>query len=86
METMNISLPPQMAAFVRQTAQREYGNASEFFRELVRERMRRDVEADLALLRATAKHAPAGPTEQEIAHVLAVQKQVRKQLRDERDL
>jgi Arc/MetJ-type ribon-helix-helix transcriptional regulator len=84
METMNISLPPEMAAFVRQIVRREYGNTSEFLRELVRERMRREIQADLELLRATAKDAPAGPNEAEIAGIVKAQKQVRKDLRGER--
>ena len=34
MATMNISLPGPMAEFVRATVERDYGNASEFFRDL----------------------------------------------------
>ena len=33
MDTMNISLPKPMAEFVRQKVGRDYGNASEYFRE-----------------------------------------------------
>jgi Arc/MetJ-type ribon-helix-helix transcriptional regulator len=40
MATMNISLPGPMAEFVRTTVERDYGNASEFFRDLVREKSR----------------------------------------------
>ena len=62
--------------------ERHFGNASEYFRDLIRERMRREIEADLKLLASTTKGAPAGPTEREIENVLAVQRQVRKELKN----
>jgi Arc/MetJ-type ribon-helix-helix transcriptional regulator len=85
MDSMNISLPPAMAEFVRHQVERSYGNVSEFFRDLVRERIQREIGADLALLESTSKGAPAGPTENEIEEVLAVQKKIRK-IRDARRL
>ncbi|MCX6902931.1 MAG: hypothetical protein NTW03_05545 [Verrucomicrobia bacterium] len=39
METMNISLTPAMAEYVRKQVGSMYGNVSEFFRDLVRERI-----------------------------------------------
>jgi Arc/MetJ-type ribon-helix-helix transcriptional regulator len=78
MNSMNISLPPAMAEFVRQTIERDYGNASEFFRSLVRERIQRDVESDVAFLNEATDHAPAGPDEQDIADVLSIQRRIRK--------
>jgi len=84
MDTMNISLPGPMAEFVRTTVERDYGNASEFFRELVRERIRREVEADVRFLETATEGAPAGPTEGDIEQILALQKQVRKELRARR--
>jgi Arc/MetJ-type ribon-helix-helix transcriptional regulator len=81
MDTMNISLTPQQSEYVRRTVDRDFGNASEFFRDLLRERMRREIEADLAVLGATTKGAPAGPGEREIESVLRVQRQVRKELK-----
>ena len=36
MDSINISLPQPMADFVRGVVERDYGNASEYFRELVR--------------------------------------------------
>lgn len=81
MNTVNISLPTAMSEFVRENVERDYGNVSEFFRDLLRERMRREIEADLAFLNSTAEGAPAGPSEEEIAHILAVQRKVRKDLR-----
>jgi Arc/MetJ-type ribon-helix-helix transcriptional regulator len=82
MDSINISLPQTMADFVRGVVARDYGNASEFFRELVREKMRREIEADLALLTSTGTAAPE--TEADIEHVLKIQKQVRKELRARR--
>lgn len=84
MNTMNISLPGPMADYVRQTVEREYGNASEYFRELVRERVAKEAEADLRLLNENTSGAPAGPGEADIAEILAVQKRVRKELRARR--
>jgi Arc/MetJ-type ribon-helix-helix transcriptional regulator len=83
MNTMNISLTPEQSEYVRRTVEREFGNASEYFRELIRERMAREIEADLALLQSTTKDAPAGPSEQEIEAILKTQRAVRKELRRE---
>ncbi len=84
MDSINISLPQPMADFVRGVVERDYGNASEFFRELVREKMRRQIEADVKLLNDSMKGAPPGPGEADIAKVLKIQKQVRKELRARR--
>ena len=84
MNTMNISLTPEQSEYVRRTVERDFGNASEYIRDLIRERMRREIEADLKLLAATTKGAPAGPSDQEIENVLAVQRQVRKELKHAR--
>jgi Arc/MetJ-type ribon-helix-helix transcriptional regulator len=84
MDTMNISLTPAQSEYVRRTVDREFGNASEFFRDLLRERMRREIEADLATLKATARGAPAGPGEADIERILAVQRAVRKERRGAR--
>lgn len=78
MDSMNISLPPAMAEFVRRQAEQNYGNISEFFRDLVRERIRREIETDLAFLESTGAGAQPGPTENEIEEILALQKKVRK--------
>lgn len=78
MDSMNISLPPGMAEFVRHQVDRSYGNVSEFFRDLVRERIQREITADLELLGSTNKGAPAGPGEDEIDEVLALQKRIRR--------
>jgi Arc/MetJ-type ribon-helix-helix transcriptional regulator len=84
MGTMNISLTPEQAEYVRRTVARDFGNASEFFRDLLRERMKREIEADLALLQSTTAGAPAGPTEAEIEAVLKTQKSVRQQFKHAR--
>ncbi|MBI2928080.1 MAG: type II toxin-antitoxin system ParD family antitoxin [Verrucomicrobia bacterium] len=81
MDTMNVSLTPQQSEYVRRTVDREFGNTSEFFRDLIRERMRREIEADLGFLESTTPGAPAGPSDQEIEEVLAVQRKVRKELK-----
>lgn len=77
---MNISLPKSMSEFVRQTVERNYGNASEYFRDLVREKMRKEIEADVKFLEDSIKGAPPGPTEEEIEKIIALQKKVRKEL------
>ncbi len=79
METMNISLPKAMSEFVRLNVERNYGNASEYFRELVRERMQREIEADLKFLESSGEGAPPGPTEAEIERIVALQKKLRKE-------
>ena len=81
---MNISLPPAMAEFVRRRVDENYGNASEFFRELVREKIQREVDADLALLESTGSGARPGPSESEIEQVLAIQRKVRRARRARR--
>ena len=78
METMNISLPSAMFEYVRDATERDYGNVSEFFQELIRQRLQKEVEADVAFLKKTMKGAPTGPTESEIEEVLAIQRRVRK--------
>ena len=85
MVTMNISLPPSMAEYVRRRIERDYGNASEFFRELVRGLMQREIEADLALLKETSVGAKPGPSDKEIEEILTLQKRLRK-ARSARDL
>ena len=74
MTTVNISLTLEQSEYVRRTVERDFGNASEFFRELIRERMRREIEADLAFLNSTAKGAPAGPSDQEIEQEATMQR------------
>ena len=80
MDTMNISLPKPMAEFVRQKVKSDYGNASEYFRELVREKMRKQIEADVKFLEASSEGALPGPSEAEIEEILKLQKKVRKEL------
>lgn len=77
MDSMNISLPPTMVEFVRRQVEQNYGNVSEFFRDLVRERIKREIEADLQYLETAGRGAESGPTEKEIHEILAVQKKVR---------
>jgi Arc/MetJ-type ribon-helix-helix transcriptional regulator len=79
METMNISLPKAMSEFVRLNVERNYGNASEYFRDLVRERMQKQIEADLKFLESTSEGALMGPTEAEIERIITLQKKLRKE-------
>src|SRR2546427_9594781 len=81
MDSMNISLPQDMAQFVRRQVNQNYGNVSEFFRELIREKIKREVAADLAFLKSTERAAPAGPTEKEVEEILAIQRRVRRRPR-----
>ena len=81
MSTVNISLPKAMGEFVRENVERDYGNVSEFFRDLVRERIRRHIEADLALLNTATDGAPAGPADSDVKEILSIQRRVRKKLR-----
>jgi Arc/MetJ-type ribon-helix-helix transcriptional regulator len=80
MDTMNISLPKPMSEFVRQAVERNYGNVSEFFRELVRQRMKKEIEADLRLLRESGPAKP-GPTEKDLEMIERIKREVRKDLR-----
>jgi Arc/MetJ-type ribon-helix-helix transcriptional regulator len=84
MDTMNISLTPEQAEYVRRVVQRDFGSASEFFRDLLRERMKREVEADLRLLHSTTRDAPPGPNEEEIEGIVTTQRNVRKSLSNAR--
>ena len=79
MSTMNISLPKPMAEFVRQNVERNYGNVSEYFRDLVRQRVKREIEADVKFLEDSIKGAPPGPSEAEIERIVKLQKRVRKE-------
>jgi Arc/MetJ-type ribon-helix-helix transcriptional regulator len=78
MDTMSISLPPEQAEYVRRSVARDFGNASEFIRDCIRERMRREIEADLAVLDATSRSAAAGPSNAEVERVIQIQREVRK--------
>lgn len=49
--------------------------------EMLRERIRRQAEEDVAFLQATSAGAPPGPTAAELREVLAVQRAVRKELK-----
>ena len=79
MDTMNISLPKPMAEFVRQKVGCDYGNVSEYFRELVRQRMKKEIEADLRLLRESGPAKP-GPTEKDLETIERIKREVRKDL------
>ena len=79
MDTMNISLPQPMAEFVRTNVERDYGNVSEFFRDLIREKMTAEVERDMKYLQKTGS-AEAGPTAEDLEEVGRIQRRVRKEM------
>jgi len=83
METMNISLPPEMADFVRRDVEKYYGNVSEYFRALVREKIKMGIQSELEFLKSTEGAGP-GPAEAEIERILKTQKQVRRERRARR--
>ena len=80
MATLNISLPGRMEAFVRAQCERDYGNVSEYFRSLVREKMKQEIDDDLRFLMSTQRGGRPGPSAGDVEEVLALQKQVRKGL------
>lgn len=80
MATLSISLPAPMAAFVRSQCERDCGNVSEYFRSLVREKMRKEIDDDLRLLESTRPGAEPGPSAADVEEVLALQKRVRKDM------
>ncbi len=84
MVSRNISLPEPMAAYVESEVAREYGNTSEFFRDMVRERQRRQIDSEVAFLKSATDGAPEGPGADDIAAVLKIQRRVRKGLRARR--
>lgn len=84
MDTMNISLPASMADYVRRTVERDYGNSSEYFRDLVRERIEQETLADVSFLNDATREAPVGPSADDVAEILVIQKKVRKEIRARR--
>ena len=79
MEAMNISLTPEMAEYARSQAGKLYGNVSEFFRELLRQRIQSEIEADVkALEEAAADAKPEGLNVEKLNLIIATQKAVRK--------
>jgi len=84
--TLNVSLTPELAAFVRQRmSQGGYASASEVVRECLRDRQQQDIEAEVGALEAAMKDAPARDlTEEELGDLVATQKRVRAHMRRER--
>lgn len=84
MRSMSITVPQNMGEFVDENVKRDYGNTSEYFRDLVRQKMGVQIGADLEFLEEASAKAPAGPTEKQIDQVLKIQRKVRKELRENR--
>ena len=80
MATLNISLPGPMEAFVRAQCERDYGNVSEYFRTLVREKMKQEIDEDIRFLESTQSGAEPGPSANDVEEILAMQKLVRKDI------
>lgn len=80
MDTFNISVTPEQAEYVGRHTSKDFGNTSEFFRDMLRERMEREAREDVAVLESTGA-APAGPDPDEIQGVIETQRQVRKERR-----
>lgn len=57
METINISVTAEMAEYARRQAGALYGNVSEFFRELLRQRIQADIEKDVKEFEELSKGA-----------------------------
>jgi len=81
---MNISLPANLADYVRRTVDRDYGISSEYFRELIRERMNKEISEDVRFLNDATSEAPVGPSEDDITEILKIQKRARKEIRARR--
>jgi putative addiction module CopG family antidote len=83
--TLNVSLTPELAAFVRQRMSRGgYASVSEVVRECLRDRQQQDLEAEAAALEAAMNDAPARDlTRGELGDLLATQKRVRAHMRRE---
>ncbi len=84
MRTINISLPDSLMEYVRKEAEGNYGNVSEFFREMLRSRLEKAIEADLKLLESTCMGTP-GPSEEELKHVLEIKRRVRQRMRERKE-
>ena len=84
-DSVNISLTPAQKEFVRRAVERDYNNVSEFFRDMLRERMEREIAQDVALLDKAMRGAPSGdPSRAEMAEIVATQKRLRKARRARR--
>jgi len=77
-ETMNISLPEELADFLRQDmSASSFANTSEYVRDLIRQRRQSQVAQDVALLQEAGAAAPAGPSPEVLEDILATQKRAR---------
>jgi Arc/MetJ-type ribon-helix-helix transcriptional regulator len=78
-ETVNLSLPKELAEFVRQDMSLgAYGTIHEYFRELVRQRRQARIESDVKFLEEAIAGAPdEEPSQQFFDDVSAAQKRHR---------
>ncbi|MBI4325569.1 MAG: hypothetical protein HY674_09930 [Chloroflexi bacterium] len=80
-KTLNMSVPTELAEFVRQDmAEGHFGNMNEYFRDLLRRRRQARIEEDVRLLEHALAGAPAGDAPPEFyAHVKEIQQQIRQE-------
>ena len=71
--TINISLNPDLAEFARADSEaRAFDSMSEYMRDLIRNRRREQIEADVAFLEKAIEGAPLGdPSDKEMAAIYA---------------
>lgn len=85
--TLNVSLSEEQAAIIgREVESGLYASASEVVREAIREWIKRRIEEDVAALeKAHAGAWERDTTPEEMAAILRIQKQVRAEMRAERN-
>ena len=79
-ESVNLSLPKELAEFVRQEMRLEsYGTMNEYVRELIRQRRQARIEADVKFLEKTSADAPNDePPQKFFDDVSVIQKRLRR--------
>ena len=79
-ETVNLSVPAELAEFARQDMNLgSYGSWSEYVRDLLRRRREERIKRDLHFLEGAAKRAPGGdPGQAFYDRVVTLQKEIRR--------
>lgn len=82
-ETVNVSLPKDLAEFIKQDMSvGAYETVNEYLRELIRQRRQARIQADVKVLEETLKGAPTTePPQQFFDTVSRIQKRLRAQRR-----
>ncbi len=81
--TINISLNPELAEFARADAQAQaFDSMSEYMRDLIRNRRREQIDADVAYLEEAIEGAPLGdPDDAEMARIVGAQHRIRRRVK-----